>query len=815
MSSPIDTLFSNSNTNLSVSATPSAIRRQNHRHRRSAAISGDFDIMGLGLFSPPNGSKPLHLPLHNHSHSYNVSNQKSDQNNQNNINTGSAPEKSYLDKHFHFNNEDDFTNKPTSSDFAFPNKTPDLMNVSTPPRYFTSSNLKNRTHNLNSPIKLNHRHAMSTSNTPRTKFFLTEETNMNNENVPDAVIDLDEILNANLHIGDHSTHHNTHRRSGLLPHDIFGQNDHEDDFLASPSPFFKNNASNSFNSSPLSIPNHITLFQQPIQEKTSDSIEEDDENNNLNTNDDDEIEGETKDIFTNPQDALIYSNDSANSSNSSLKSNSNINRVGSINSHKLNHHLIEKTLSNSSKESNNSSVTNQLNNNSTPTSKRSGAKANRYQSFYDQSFKITNALKFSSSESINLVRSNSSGQNLNLNDSNSPVTPREILSKSLGHSSSLPSLKSNLKRNVKFQESRLKQESRNYDHEKNVDNISFNPSEKKSIYETPTSPTNDENITIALLSSKPPESNPLTNPQSQPDQKQDHQQNHQQNHQQSNILATKNISNSPISVTSDVSSTVLSTNEASTDHSSLISLNDNSNLKKLKNKLQNNNSENMMPSIVISKDGDVTSSSSTNSTFKQVDEDSIDSPIISKPLNEVSEIKESSPIKKKPTPIKVPIPTKTTTPPTEIIDGPQPPFTPDNSSMASPKSSPKKAGPRRPLSPSEEKILKSTQIPSFKNLYSERRKSLYGKDKEHPNPSSFFSSYIRKSLVSSTITQPPPVCSSTIESPRGRHSKSKSFSLILLDLAPGISNDGNLDDNSIKLNRGKNNKFVNWFRKKR
>ncbi|ODV77674.1 uncharacterized protein CANTADRAFT_30087, partial [Suhomyces tanzawaensis NRRL Y-17324] len=56
-----------------------------HRHRRSAAISGDFDAMGLGLFSPsPSSNEPD------------------------------------FQKHYNFNNCEDFTNKPSSSEFSFP-----------------------------------------------------------------------------------------------------------------------------------------------------------------------------------------------------------------------------------------------------------------------------------------------------------------------------------------------------------------------------------------------------------------------------------------------------------------------------------------------------------------------------------------------------------------------------------------------------------------------------------------------------------------------------------------------------------------------
>ena len=70
-----------------------------HRHRRSAAISGDFDLVGLGLFSPI---------ANTYTHTLNTPN-----------NTTSSEKDDYgkggedLDRHFNFNNEDDFCKKPT------------------------------------------------------------------------------------------------------------------------------------------------------------------------------------------------------------------------------------------------------------------------------------------------------------------------------------------------------------------------------------------------------------------------------------------------------------------------------------------------------------------------------------------------------------------------------------------------------------------------------------------------------------------------------------------------------------------------------
>lgn len=308
-----------------------------HRHRRSAAISGDFDAYGLGLFSP---SKP--------------------------------PVKDDLEDYC-FDNEQDFA-KPVL-DFSFPKY--DVL-VSTPPRYFRKNNnfmSPSNSSNLNSPIKLNKK-------TPKTKFFLSVENTVNNDNVPDAVIDLDEVLNANLHIGD------------------YRKDDTSDDELLS-SPFLRATTSpNVF--SPSSLPNQ-PLFHQPIQEN----------NDEIYNDDDDEL-------FNPPHISNeVYSNSSANSSSSSLKK------------------PIEKVSSNSSKDSIKQS-------NSTP--KRSGAKANRYQSFYDQSFKISNALKCSSSESLTITKPTSPKH------THTPLQSSQFKylkdSHRLAHSSSLPTLQP--QRSMKF-----------------------------------------------------------------------------------------------------------------------------------------------------------------------------------------------------------------------------------------------------------------------------------------------------------------------------------------------------------------------------
>lgn len=100
------------------SVTPGAPRRPAHRHRRLAAISGDFDAMGLGLFLPAPPKLELLAPLPHH--------------------------EDELDKHFNFNNDDDFAAK--TLDFSFP--------MAPPPPPAPLSPQKKPVLALNSPIRL-------------------------------------------------------------------------------------------------------------------------------------------------------------------------------------------------------------------------------------------------------------------------------------------------------------------------------------------------------------------------------------------------------------------------------------------------------------------------------------------------------------------------------------------------------------------------------------------------------------------------------------------------------------------------------------
>ncbi|CUM68484.1 uncharacterized protein PRCAT00006209001 [Priceomyces carsonii] len=588
----------------SLQKTPSMGKR--HRHRRSAAISGDFDIMGLGLFSPPSTSGSSSVPC-----------------------STRDVEHSELDKHFQFNNKEDFTNRPVDDEFLFPTKTPELPTDFSPRNYTSPPRCANSSYGLNSPIKLNHKRSSSAHNTPSTRFFLTEETTMNNDNVPDAVIDLDEILESNLHIGNHFSSHQTgqrdksHKRTELAPDFTL-----DDDFLASP---FSRLSSGPFSSSPLSVPPN-NLLHQTIQEQVSCSTEEDEEEES-----DLEFLGSDQEaeLFTNPQVALkgLYSNSSANSSSTYLNNNR----------YQNNNNMIEKCLSNSSRESGPSATYN-----GTPysSSKRSGAKANRYQSFYDQSYKISNALKISSSESINIVRSGSI--NSSIKDT-----------KSLGHSSSLPSLKSHLKRNQILNPSKLGEvilpyagmntETRTLEEEKSSESANTTSNSCSSSL---------KNLEITIIDSGLPKSNSpilksthhgdniikpgmqmqsiaseLESSNKKPMQTESFEFNYtdkdgnlptsiqSKNHQVSVTSNRKSTTTSPVSV---ISSTVISTSGTYqlTDYSTL-TVQDDLNLPKttlaVTGDLYPENSEAPAPCIIISRSDDE-ACSMTNSTFKQDDE---------------------------------------------------------------------------------------------------------------------------------------------------------------------------------------------------
>lgn len=426
-----------------MSLAPNQSARRSHRHKRSGAVSGDFDIVGLGLFGAPptNSREGRHL-----STSSTPQAQPAEVNSFHHKlfsglfvpPTDISPDQAQLDRFFKFSNENDFANTPHKEEFMFPSKGADLDSMSASPRMLSATRrgFSGLSSNLNSPIRLKPKTSRPSFNlTP--KLFMTEETVFNDENIPDAVIDLDEILNASSHAGDRP------EIGGVELHKFSSPKD-DDLFL-----FLNTRIGLSVvhHGSPYSSPAYL---KQMIREPVTDAIEEEEDMEEYKLAEEEittlrsgeatvgEIDdsSDIKDFehFANPQNAFhgIYTTMSANSSSSSLQANLLIaQRTSSA-------PLLEKTSSISSKDSNMSTFANA----STPTSKRSSAMATRYQSFYDQSFKISSALKFSSTDSVHLVKSNSNG------DSGAGEFPASNNLNLLGHSSSLPSLKSNIKRPI-------------------------------------------------------------------------------------------------------------------------------------------------------------------------------------------------------------------------------------------------------------------------------------------------------------------------------------------------------------------------------
>ncbi|CCE86931.1 Piso0_005454 [Millerozyma farinosa CBS 7064] len=464
----------------SVSFTPQSMTpRRGHGHRRSAAISGDFDAIGLGLFSPtvPSSAKATSSYM------------DKEYNDNDNHKVYEYNTNEDLDGHFNFNNEEDFCNRTEQNSFAFPNKTHSSKH---PNSYSTSFRSPIRRHNhnqsLSSPIKLNHKKSISTSNSPSSNFFLTEETHFDEDNVPNAVIDLDEVINANAsseNIGS------SHKRTESAPPRIFAL----DEFLASP---FSRSSPVPHASSPLSASN--TLFHQPIKELVSDDMEDIDRFEHLSYNKLESSDNSNSDVGSTENVKPFYNSDLGRSSTSL---------------HKQDRRAFDKNGYKSNISSSQSSI---------PHFSLAGkqyAKSSRYKQFYDQSLRVSSAMKDPTPESTDICRSDSSGF---LTSSNSK---RSDDAQALGHSSSLPSLKSN---NDKHKVVTGKTQ----DAKNNSSNFS-KPSSRKL--------NNDS------LKSKP------------------------------NDLVHKTLAGSPISINSANSSTVLSNNATtpSTGHSSLNSCNDASN----------------------------------------------------------------------------------------------------------------------------------------------------------------------------------------------------------------------------------------------
>lgn len=504
-----------------------------HKHRRSQAISGDFDVLGLGLFSPA---------------SVKISNEHVDY---------SKPS---------FNNDEDFKIKPSGSSFAFPSiRSPEIPKHSSPKYSQPMSPIRrnNKYHSitaLNSPIKLGtpvHRRAKSSSSYSKTRFFATDETSMQSNNVPDALIDLDKILNSTFQLNEDNTLNDSTMLQANSTNEIFN---HDEDFLASP--FLKQSSFNPFISSPYhNNVNSTPIFENPLEERNDSIAEEDDlvpRSAIPGKYIDQALDSDDEFFLHPPPTNSIYANASTNSSSSSLRVKPSASII----------QPIEKTLSNSSKDSM-GSINISMTRNLTPpplTQKRSGAKANRYQTFYDQSSRISNALKNSSSDSIHLIKVDSNGS-----------STKE--SRSLGHSASLPSLKT-LKRSTSFNHP-LPRFSDGRTHRvgsppvhsilKNSNSLTECESENyvPSVHpKVPSSASNEEQIFRSLTQQTERMSSSMikmnsSNPTSSfihPDTKND-------------VPLLKPISTSPISIQSNASADILSnTTTEITDHSSFASV---------------------------------------------------------------------------------------------------------------------------------------------------------------------------------------------------------------------------------------------------
>lgn len=593
-------------SHLSESPTPVPGARRIHRHRRSAAISGDFDVIGLGLFSPPPPisktsrhsavlSGSLNMTQHQLSHqrlflsSFVSHPQPSD-----------AIE--YPDSRFQFSNDDDFFNRPEQDPFHFPVKSSDMTLLSLPctPRYLASPRKVDST--LNSPIRLKSNKNASSANCPLTpKLFLTEETTLNSENIPDAVIDLDKILNTNTNTNTNTNRHTCDNSDNDFEFGIRNQ----DDFLASP---FARLGLSLFSSSAYSSPSYL---RQPIRDQTADAIVEEDDLDDFRLAEEDMLEEQSEgtavldendivpsevgsDIFANPQNTFhsLYLTNSENSSNSSLPSSGGVQKLPSASN-------IGKIPSNSSKDS---AVSTFFSFSSTPVSKRSSAKATRYQSFYDQSHKISSALKYSSTESIPLI-SSCAIENTKMTGASGNEC-RTKVDKSLGHSSSLPSLKSNVKRPVPttYNDFRVKRD---------IKNAKAGPQTSKgaTVLEHLSKFPNTANLFNPLLSSKH-QSRPVDPYTALSKQKKSIQ------------TPVSKASNSPSSLLSEYSSTVTSAGDASTDRSSVMSQGEAhvSNLKASASE----HSRCSTPIIVVSLEPDTFSSSNSASQEEVALESSIE-----------------------------------------------------------------------------------------------------------------------------------------------------------------------------------------------
>lgn len=351
-----------------------------------------------------------------------------------------------LDWHFNFCNEEDFSNKPTAADFEFPSKSPNspALPFCSPKVVSSQRRASGGSLMLNSPIRLRNRKSVSSMNaTPR--LYLTDETVLDEHNIPDALIDLDEILNPNnVLMGDRTeslvgaeprSFHDNLDEAGLLPHS-------------------RSHAQQPYSFSPYSSP---AYFKQPIREPADRAIVEEcdieettldlpsEQNHTLPSM---SVASENMPLLSAP--ALLSGPVTAstaselyelsvNSSNTSLPSIevSSSQRIPSAT-------LLEKSLSNSSRDSAFSGLVFVRSNS---IKRGGGAKASRYQTFYDQSLKISYALKNSSAENVNTsnfgtATHSHSTYEAQLQSPNSGHTCNlHIQNESLCHCSSMPCLR--------------------------------------------------------------------------------------------------------------------------------------------------------------------------------------------------------------------------------------------------------------------------------------------------------------------------------------------------------------------------------------
>ncbi|KAI5961069.1 hypothetical protein CANMA_003843 [Candida margitis] len=384
-----------------------------HRHKRSQAISGDFDGLGLFNIPPPppvsspggpsavaSGTTAQSIPTHSSYYSHrsalsnsNVFGSPAINNNTNNSNSNSrtisasAPkervvgfadtprtktdEEYELDRYFHFNNKDDFAN-PIDGEFAFPKSESDhsnedtLLNYSTSPTSHGVTYTTNFRKSLSSPIQLSNKLSHSSlrqqgtphlSQSPKHLTYQSSQQQQQQQqqqqsDVPDAMIDLDYILTANLHIGSH-VHDDT----------IFST----DEFLGSPAIAEEEDTT---------VAEDRTILPSPALKNHDDIEEQDLQELQLDEEADAEPLAQPSNNF--------YS--STNSSSSSFNS-------------------VPPTQPQPSSASSSVPAQPPTPSFSTPTRQRSGAKAHRYQIFYDQSNRISNAMR-GSAESIDRTNTN-------------------------------------------------------------------------------------------------------------------------------------------------------------------------------------------------------------------------------------------------------------------------------------------------------------------------------------------------------------------------------------------------------------------------